>query len=153
MELRVFNHPEKGKGPFFEFNIDGTSDRFSFEDESSLYMQDDTFNAFVNCFDISPDKLNYYGPTCYGENDLLILRRTLEAYAVNLEAVTGMDAFIRLVGLGMGSDFLYEVEQVPYNLPLEWQTVRNALREISRILINLVERCLAEKRNLWLLGI
>lgn len=139
---------------YVQFDISGDENHYNFWHSDSLYLYEPIFGVFVDCFEKSVERLNYYGPTVFRASELLRLEQALESSQRDFEQITSSDDLIsKLSKLILGKNFLRELEKENYDLKTEWGTVVSSLKLINDALVELVQKCIQEKRVLWVLGI
>ena len=138
-------------GDYAEFNM---AKHYRHWDDSSLFLKDEVFATFFNCFNTASSKFNYYGATLYSGNGLEKLLSELKNHLQMLKEVTNFASFSNmLTSYPMGVNFIRFVTSLDCDVQVEWRKLVNKLIEINEGLIEIVQDCLKNDQILWVLGI
>lgn len=153
MELKLLKSLEQG--PYVEFNIAGTESDYVHWADTSLFLQEEVFGVFADCFAACVKDFNYYGPTRYTQSDLPKLREELVTSAARWTSIADSNTFVTVVCETsiLGNQFLHELESDAYDLKSNWSKVLDSLKQINTDLIELCDQCSREGRTLWVFGI
>jgi len=151
MELKVQKNIHRGM--YVEFNISGDEAHYNFWHSDSLYLYEPIYGVFVESFKKSVEKFNYYGPTLVTAPELSQLQQELENNKKEFESITSSDDLVyKIAQSKLGKNFLIELEGQSCDLQTQWKSVVSSLKEINETLVELIRKCIQEKRVLWVLG-
>jgi hypothetical protein len=138
---------------FVEFNITGNPDFFERCDKNSLYMDSEIFNLFSECFELSNNMFDYFGPTKFNPRNIVILLNKLTDNNIAIQKISNYDQFIDYSSNKfMGANFVLELEKFDKNWRLNWESYCTKLAQVNQQLILLVNRCIDEEKTLWMIG-
>ena len=122
----------------------------------SSFIDERIYEIFVSCFanSVSHDnQFNGYGPTKYRHDELLNLRSCLSDMGSQLNSVTSFELLKMLFNEEERRNHILVYLDEDYDMSQQWHNVLNQIIETNRGLIQIVSRCIREKKILWVLGI
>jgi hypothetical protein len=143
----------RGTG-WIEFNISGTPEKFDFNQEDSRYLDESGYNLFVDIVEKNSSFFNFYGPSLVGLTNLQALKLDLEKRRSEMSVIRTIDEFIAFAKYkNFQPDFINEM--VEFKNSLDERLDKENLIDTNPIMndiIEVVDKCMKEKRVLWVLG-
>jgi hypothetical protein len=144
----------RGTG-WVEFNISGTPEKFDFNQEDSRYLDESGYNLFVDIVEKNSASFNYYGPSLVGLTNLQALKLDLENRRSEMSGIRTIDEFIVFAKYKkFQPDFINEM--VEFKNSLDERLDKENLIDTNPLMNDInevVDKCMKEKRVLWVLGI
>jgi len=150
MKVEIFNSNSLN---FVELNITGDNVNYNKCAAESKYMNANVFNLFAACFEKSNKLYEYYGPSKYNARNYIPLRNNLEKNLTKLEEIDSQVVFLNYVNqIFLGKNFILELEKQDKNWRKNWNNYVKRLMDISKGIIQIINKCIDEGRILWVIG-
>ena len=150
MKLNLYNHKELN---FVELNITGSEEEYNKLDPGSRYLDSEVFNLFTQCFEAANKLYEYYTATKYNTRYIIPLRNKLLTHLTKLEQINSYSEFRDFIASKiLGKEFLIALVQSDKNWTDHWKQYHKKLIMVTREILQLIDFCIDEDRNLWVIG-
>lgn len=150
MKIKLLSDSERSTS--VEFNISGDDVNYTPWHPESMYLIDEVFSLFAECFENSNQSFDYFVPTMYGTRTLVPLANELSKKLDLLEQIKTPDDFKQYVSqIISGQKFLRELENSAQDLENDYPLVLSNLCDVIKELMTLTSKCIDEDRVLWVL--
>jgi len=150
MKLSIYSQKELN---FVELNLTGTDKDYNKLDAESRYVDSVVFNLFTACFEKSNKLYEYYDATKYNTRYIIPLRNQLLTHLVILQKIRSLSEFQSLLDEKVfGKDFLLAVVRMDKTWMDHWTIYHEKMVNINQELLDLVDYCIDEDHNLYVIG-
>ncbi len=150
MKLTIYSHKDLN---FVELNLTGTDEDYNKLDAESKYIDSVVFNLFTRCFEKSNTLYEYYDATKYNTRYIIPLRNQLLTHLVTIQKIKTLSAFQSFLDEKVfGKDFLLSLVKTDKTWLDHWTIYHEKLVKINQELLDLVDFCIDEDLNLWVIG-
>ena len=150
MKLSIYSQKELN---FVELNLTGTDEDYNKLDAESRYLDSVVFNLFTACFEKSNKLYEYYDATKYNTRYIIPLRNQLLTHLVILQKIRSLSEFQSLLDEKVfGKDFLLAVVRMDKTWMDHWTIYHEKMVNINQELLDLVDYCIDEDHNLYVIG-
>ena len=138
---------------FVELYASDNSEEFKICNSRSKFLNGSVFSIFQHCFELSHVDYSYYDVTRYDNSHIVSLRNHLMdeiAKIKKIDSAEGISHFaLKQVS---GLDFLNELKSENINWKISWENIRNQLADVGESLIEIVDQCIDEDKELIIKG-
>ena len=150
MKLSIYSHKELN---FVELNLTGTDENYNKLDAESRYIDSVVFNLFTSCFEKANKLYEYYDATKYNTRFIIPLRNQLLTHLVTLQKVKTLSEFQSFLEEKVfGKEFLLALVRMDKTWMDHWTLYHEKLLKINQELLDLVDFCIDEDHNLYVIG-
>ncbi len=150
MKLSIYSHKELN---FVELNLTGTDEEYNKLDAESKYIDSVVFNLFTTCFEKSNMLYEYYDATRYNTRYIVPLRNQLLTHLVKFQKLKTLSEFQSFLDEKVfGKEFLLALVKMDKNWMDHWTIYHEKLVKINQELLDLVDYCIDEDLNLYVIG-
>jgi hypothetical protein len=138
---------------FVELNLTGTDEDYNKLDAESRYIDSIVFNLFISCFEKSNTLYEYYDATKYNTRYIIPLRNQLLTHLTTLQKIKTLSDFQSFLDEKVfGRDFLLALVKMDKTWMDHWPIYHEKLVKINQELLDIVDICIDEDHNLWVIG-
>jgi hypothetical protein len=150
MKLAIYSHKELN---FVELNLTGTDESYNKLDAESRYIDSVVFNLFTACFEKANKLYEYYDATKYHTRYIIPLRNQLLTHLVTLQKLKSLSEFQSFLEEKVfGKEFLLALVRMDKTWMDHWTLYHEKLLSINQELLDLVDLCIDEDHNLYVIG-
>ena len=150
MKLSIYSQKELN---FVELNLTGTDEDYNKLDTESKYLDAVVFNLFTACFEKSNMLYEYYDATKYNTRYIIPLRNQLLTHLVLLQKIKSLSDFQTLIDNKVfGKEFFIALIKMDKTWMDHWTVYHEKLVMINQEILDLVDLCIDEDHNLWVIG-
>lgn len=150
MKLSIYSQKELN---FVELNLTGTDENYNKLDAESRYIDSVVFNLFNACFEKSNKLYEYNDATKYNTRYIIPLRNQLLTHLVTLQKIKSLSEFqSHLEKKVFGRDFLLAIVRMDKTWMDHWTIYHEKIVKINQELLELVDFCIDEDHNLYVIG-
>ena len=150
MKLSIYSQKDLN---FVELNLTGTDEDYNKLDAESRYIDSIVFNLFISCFEKSNTLYEYYDATKYNTRYIIPLRNQLLTHLTTLQKIKTLSDFQSFLDEKVfGRDFLLALVKMDKTWMDHWPIYHEKLVKINQELLDIVDICIDEDHNLWVIG-
>lgn len=150
MKFSIYSQKELN---FVELNLTGTDEDYNKLDAESRYIDSVVFNLFTTCFEKSNKLYEYYDATKYNTRYIIPLRNQLLTHLVRLQKIRTLSGFqSHIDDKVFGKEFLLALVRMDKTWTDHWTIYHEKLVKINQELLDLVDFCIDEDHNLYVIG-
>ena len=150
MKLSLYSYSELN---FVELNLTGTDEDYNKLDAESRYIDSVVFNLFTPCFEKANKLYEYHDATKYHTRYIVPLRNQLLTHLVNLQQIKTLSEFQSFLDHKVfGKEFLLALVRMDRNWMDHWTLFHEKIIQINQELLDLVDYCIDEDHNLYVIG-
>jgi hypothetical protein len=150
MKLSIYSHKELN---FVELNLTGTDKNYNKLDAESRYIDSVVFNLFTTCFEKANKLYEYYDATRYNTRYIIPLRNQLLTHLVSLQRLKTLSEFQAFLDEKVfGKEFLLALVRMDKTWMDHWTQYHEKIIKINQELLDLVDFCIDEDHNLYVIG-
>ncbi|MCD4674884.1 MAG: hypothetical protein K8S18_02675 [Desulfobacula sp.] len=154
IDFKLKNRQEIEGTCWIEFNISGSADKYNHHAENSKYLDENAYNLFTDIFEKYASKFNYYGPTRFTIGQLEKIKKEIEKRANDLSLLTNLEDLIEFSDKTANSINLSNELRENYDqLNCQKDKIINDIKELCKDILEFLDKCIAEKQTLWILGL
>lgn len=150
MRLNFFNLEDIN---LVQIQIVDNNEDFEVLSDSAKYLDSSVFSIFIHCFELSKPDFDYSKENLFNNTQIVTLRNHLLTQLTRILNISNEEdlkefALHQISGI----EFMNELKTLYQNWRIMWEAIRDKLAAINKSLIEMVDSCIDEDRELLVRG-